>query len=110
MNLVNEKDIVGFEVGENGGQITSPLNGRSGCASEIHPQFMSNDLGQRGLTQARRTEQEYVVERFASMDCRLDGDSQAFLDFRLSDELLSVLGRRLFSTDRSASFNDGSRK
>ena len=50
MDFVNEEDIPFFKVGQNSGQVTGPLNDRSGCRSNRDVHFTRNDIRQRRLS------------------------------------------------------------
>ena len=55
-----------LEVGEDGGEVAGLGQHRAGGGAEVHPQLAGDDLGQRGLAEARRAEQQHVVERLAA--------------------------------------------
>src|SRR5262245_28155255 len=63
MNLVDEQDVARLEVGQQGGEIAGFGNHRAGCGAEVDAQFARHDLGQRRLSEPRRTDKQHVVER-----------------------------------------------
>ena len=65
VDLVDEQHIVRFEIGQDGGQVAGALQHRSRGLAQIDAHLVGDDMRQRGLAQARRAEQQHVVERFA---------------------------------------------
>ncbi len=64
MNFVDEQYVVGFEIGEERGEVARALEHGSGRLPQIHAHFTRDDMRERGLAEARRPEQQYVIERF----------------------------------------------
>ena len=57
VDLVDEQHIVGFEVGEDRGEIARLGQNRSGRRAKIDPQFPRDDLRQGCLAQTWRPEE-----------------------------------------------------
>ena len=55
----------GFEVGQDRRQVAGALQHRAGSLAQVDAHLARDDVRQRGLAQARRAEQQHVVERFA---------------------------------------------
>jgi hypothetical protein len=64
-----------------------------GGGAEVDAQLAGDDLGQGGLAQARRAEQQHVVQGLAPALGGLDEDAQVALGLLLADELGEGLGR-----------------
>ena len=78
------------------------------CDFETYAQFVGDDVAQRRLAQSRRTVQECMVERFATVFGSLDKDTEVLDDLLLSAEVTEaqraegileiLLGRVSFSS------------
>ena len=66
----------GFEIGEQRGEIAGLGDHRAGGGAEIDAQFARHDLRQRGLAEARRADEQHMVERFLARARRLDEHAQ----------------------------------
>ena len=94
MNLVDEQHVARLEVGEHGREVAGTLEGRAGGHPEAGPDLIGEDSRQRGLSQARRTGEEHVVDGFAAFASRLDENAEPLLECRLSDELVHATGAK----------------
>ena len=65
VDLVDEEHVALFEVGELRRQIAGLGDHRAGGRAEIDPELAGDDLGERGLAEARRADEEHVVEGVA---------------------------------------------
>ena len=92
MNLVNEKDIVGFERSEHAGQVAGLVQHRAGGHLDIHPQLVCNDVGEGSLAKAWRSEEEHVVEGFTTLFCRPHKDAEVVEHLFLPREAVEALG------------------
>ncbi len=72
VDLVDEQDVALFEVGELRGEIPGLGDHRAGGRAEVHPQFAGDDLGERGLAEAGRADEQDVVEGLAGLLRRVD--------------------------------------
>ena len=87
MDLVDEEDAAGLQRGEEGGDVGLALQRRAGGLDHRHPHLGGDDVGQRGLAEARRAGEEDVVERLAAAAGGLDEDRQLIGHLRLVDEV-----------------------
>ncbi len=85
MNFVDEQYIAAFQVGQQRGQITRSLKHRSGSALDRTAHFFGDDIGQGGLTQARRAEDQRMVECFHPTPRSLDEQRHLFAHDGLTD-------------------------
>ena len=53
-----------WRFGEHRGQIARLLDHRPGCRAHRHAQLVADDVGERGLAEARRSVEQDVIERF----------------------------------------------
>jgi hypothetical protein len=77
----------GFEIGQDRRQVAGLVQHRAGGGAEVDPQLAGDDLGQGGLAQAGRAEQQHVVQRLAPALGGLDEDPEIALGLLLADEL-----------------------
>ena len=87
VDLVDEEDVALVQVGQDGRQVAGPLDGRPGGDLDAHAHLVGDDVGQRGLAQARRAVEQDVIQRLAARLGRLDQDAQVLLDPILADIL-----------------------
>ena len=87
MDLVDEQDVVGFQIGQDGGQVACLGEDRAGGRAKVHAEFSGDNLSQGGLAEARRAEQQHVIQRLAPVAGGLDEDTQIGLGL--------LLGRRI---------------
>jgi hypothetical protein len=91
VDLVDEQDVVGFQIGQDGGQVARTLQHRAGSLAQVHAHLARDDVGQRGLAEARRAEQQ-VVQRFLALAGGRDEDLQLIADLGLPDVFIEMLG------------------
>ncbi len=84
MDFVDEQHVARLEIGQLRGEIARLGDDRPGGRAEIDAELARHDLRQRRLAQARRADEQHVIERLAA---RLGG----------FDEHLEVLARRLLA-------------
>ena len=65
-----------------------------GGGAEADAEFAGDDLGQGGLAEARRAEQQHVVERLAAGARGLDEDGEVIAGGLLTDEFIEALGAK----------------
>ncbi|MNE08586.1 hypothetical protein D3C80_1012390 [compost metagenome] len=87
MDLVDEQHIARLEVGQQRRQIAGALQHRAGGALDRHAHFLGDDVGQGGLAEARRAEDQRVVQRFRPTSGRLDEQLHLFAHAGLADVL-----------------------
>ena len=84
MDLVNEQHISRLQVGQDRGEVTLSLEHGAGCLTQIHAKFGGEDVGEGGLTEAGRPEDEHMIERLTAAACGIDEDPELLLDGRLT--------------------------
>ena len=67
MDLVDEQHVVRLQVGQQRGQVAGALDHRAGGLAQVDAQLVGDDVRERGLAQARRAEDQHVVERLAAL-------------------------------------------
>src|SRR5690606_27254029 len=67
------------------------LDGGAARDGELRPHLPSEDVGERGLAEPRRTRQKDVIERLAAVAGGLHVDAQVFLVLALADEVVERL-------------------
>ncbi len=87
VDLVEKQHLPFAQVGQDRGEVALDLQCRSRGLLERHIQFVGDDGGQRGFAQARRTEEQDVIQSFAAGLCGFQRDGQLLLGFGLADEL-----------------------
>jgi hypothetical protein len=65
VDLVDEEHVVALEVGQDRRQVLGFFEHRSRGLAQVHAEFVGNDVAERGLAQARRAEQQHMVQRLA---------------------------------------------
>ncbi|KAF1056725.1 MAG: hypothetical protein GAK34_00134 [Delftia tsuruhatensis] len=92
VDLVDEQHIVGFEVGQQRRQVLGLFQHGAAGLAQVHAQLGRDDVRQRGLAQARRAEQQHMVQRLAALSGRADEDLQLLARLGLAHVLLQQLG------------------
>jgi hypothetical protein len=90
MDLVDEEDVVGLQVGEDGGQVAGAFQRGSRGDTEIDALLRGDDSGQGGLAQSGRAGEQHVVERPLFCDRRVQGDLETLFYRVLADELAEM--------------------
>ncbi len=90
VDLVDEEHVAFVEVGQHRGEITGSLDGRARRDVEAHTELDGDDVGERGLAQARRTGEQQVVGSLAASPCGLEDDREMLLELGLADEVLQL--------------------
>ena len=103
VDFVEEENLSLAEVGKDGGEVALNLQGGTGGLLVADFQFVRDDGGKGGFAEARRPEEEDVVESFASRFCGFKGYGE--LLFGLSCPMNSErrVGRSLSSKASSSS-------
>ena len=91
VDLVDEEHVALFEIGEQRREIAGLGDDRAGGGAEIDAELARDDLRQRRLAEARRADEEHVVERLLAPARRLDEHLEVGAGLRLADELRQVL-------------------
>jgi hypothetical protein len=107
VDLVDEQHVVRLQVGQQRGQVAGALDHRAGGLAQVDAHLGGDDMGQRGLAQAGRAEDQHVVERLLALARGLDVDLQLFADGFLAQVFVQALGtdagldRFVFAGDRA---------
>ena len=80
MDLIDEQHVARLQIGQDRRQVAGPLQHRTGGLAQVDAQLGGDDVRQRGLAQARRTEDQHVIERLGAHARRVDEDRQLRLD------------------------------
>ncbi len=76
VDLVDEQNVVGFQIGEQRREVAGPLQHRPRGLAQVDAHLLGDDVRQRGLAQPGRTEQQHVIERLAAVARSLDEDAE----------------------------------
>jgi hypothetical protein len=87
VDLIDEEDAAWLQRGEEGGDIGLALQRRAGGLHQRHAHLLGDDVGKRGLAEARRPGEQDVIERLVAPPRRLDEDRQLLGDLLLVDEV-----------------------
>src|SRR3546814_18749732 len=71
VDLVDEKDVVRLEIGQQRRQIARLRDHRPGCGAKVDAKLARDDLRQSGLAKAGRAEEPDMVQRIAPAARRL---------------------------------------
>ncbi len=85
VDLVDEEDVVGLEVGEDRGEVAGALEHRAGGLAQVHAHLARDDVRERRLAEPRRAEEERVVEGFLAVAGGGDEDLELLADLGLAD-------------------------
>ena len=88
MDLVDEEDVLLVEPGEDRRHVALPLERRAGDRAQPDVELLADDRRERRLAEARRPDEENVVERLAARLRRLQRDVELLLDPLLADEVV----------------------
>ena len=92
VDLVDEQHIVFFEVGQQRRQVFGLFQHRAAGLAQIDAQLVGNDVAQRGLAQARRAEQQHMVQRLVALARRADKNLQLLAHLGLAHVVVQQLG------------------
>jgi hypothetical protein len=94
MDLVDEEHVVGLEIGEDRGEVAGTLEHRARGLAQVHAHLARDDVGERGLAEPRRPEEQGVVERFLALARSGDEYTELLADLDLPDILGQELGTK----------------
>jgi len=86
VDFIDEQDVTIFQRGQLPGKIAGLGNHRAGRRAEVDPQFPRHDLRQRRLAEARRANEQHMVQRIAARFRSLDEHLHVRPRRRLPDE------------------------
>jgi len=92
VDLVEEEDLLGLEVGEDGGHVALDLEGRAGGLLKTYVELVGDDGREGGFAEAGRSEEEDVVEGLAARFCGFEGDGKLLFRLGLAYELGKAFG------------------
>jgi hypothetical protein len=81
-----------FQAGQDGRQVLGLFQHRPAGLAQLHAQLVRDDVAQRGLAQARRAEQQHVIQRLAALFGGADEDLQLLARLGLTHVLIQQLG------------------
>ena len=91
MDFVDEQDVALFEIGQKCGEIAGLGDHGAGGGAKADAELARDDLRQRGLAEAGRTDEQHMIERLAALARGLDEDREILARLRLADELRQQL-------------------
>ena len=91
VDLVDEQHVARFQISDQRGEIAGLGDHRPGGGAKIHPQFARDDLRQRGLAEAGRADEQYMVERLLARARGLDEHAEIGARLFLADEFGKAL-------------------
>src|SRR5262245_31775385 len=91
MDLVDEQHVTFFEVRQQRGEVAGLGDHRARGGTEVDAKLARDDLRQRGLAEAGRTDEQHVVERFLARACRLDEHREVGARLLLAYEVRKLL-------------------
>ena len=87
VDLVDEEHVALFEIGELRGEIARLGDHGARRGAEVHAHLARDDLRERRLAEARRADEQHMVERIAARFRRLDEDAQVLARGFLAGEI-----------------------
>ena len=87
MDLVDEQDVALLERRQDRGDVALALERGPGDRAQPDAELLAHDLRERRLAEARRADEQDVVERLAARLRGGEGDLELLLDTLLADEL-----------------------
>ena len=90
VDLVDEEDVALLEPGEDRGHVALALERRPGDGADPRAELLADDEGEARLAEARRADEQDVVERLAAGLGRLQRDRELLLDPLLPDEVVEA--------------------
>ena len=87
LNLIDENDLIPFDVTQDTEEIRGILERRAGRLFDRYPKFVGHDIGERRLAEAGRTVEDNMVEGVAALLRRFDEYTQVPLELRLPHKL-----------------------
>ncbi len=91
MDFVDEQHIARLQVGEQRGEIAGAFDDRTRRRAQVHAEFVGDDVRERGLAEAGRSENQHVIERFAASTRGFDVDRHLLAHGALADVFVQSL-------------------
>ncbi len=92
VNFIKKENFLFFKGGEDGREVTFAFKERAGTGLDGHIEFVGDDLGESGFTEAGGAVKENMIKGLAAGACGLNGDSDVFLDALLADVFVEAFG------------------
>jgi predicted ABC-type transport system involved in lysophospholipase L1 biosynthesis ATPase subunit len=92
VDLVDEQHVAALHPRQQRSELALVLDRRAVGGEDVSAQLVTEDLGDGGLAQARRSAQEHVIERLAAPACGLHEHAQVVHHLALADELVEARG------------------
>src|SRR5438874_12133837 len=86
VNLIDKEDIALLQIGQQTGEIARFFDGRPTGGLDIRAHGLCDNIGQGRFSETRRAAQQNMVNRFAALFGRGDGDLYPLFDLGLSRE------------------------
>ena len=87
MDLVDKQHIVLFERGQDTREVARLIEYRTGGNLKSYPQLVGDDIRERGLSQARRTVQQGMIQRLTTILGSLHEHLKVLYDLLLTTEI-----------------------
>ena len=91
MDFIDEKNVARLEICKERGKIASLGDHRAGGGAEIDAELARDDLRQSGFSQARRPDEQHMIERFLTSARGLDEHREVGARLFLTDEFSKPL-------------------
>ena len=92
MDLVEEEHVPPLEVGQEGGEVRAAFDDRARRLAEVRLHLVGDDVGEGGLAEARRAEDEDVVEGVPARPRGLDEEAELLAHRGLADVFVQPPG------------------
>src|SRR3989344_7536423 len=91
MNLINEKNVAGGKVAQNGRKVADSLDGGTGSRAHVCPECSGDEMRECCFPESRRAIEEDVLCRLPALARGGEENPQIFLHLRLSNILIPCL-------------------
>ena len=91
MDFIDEEHVAGVERGQQARQVARLVEHGTGGDFHVHPHFVRDDMGEGRLSQAGRTVEKRMVQRFPAFFRSLDINAEIGDDFPLSGKIFQDL-------------------
>ena len=91
VNFIQKENFLAFERSEDSGEVAFAFEQRTGAGFDRNVEFIGDDLGESGFSEAGRAVKQNVIESFAAAARGFDGDRDVFLDALLADVFVEAL-------------------
>jgi hypothetical protein len=102
MDLVDEQHVARLEIRDDGDEVARLLQRRAGGRAHAGVHLVRDDVRERGLAEAGRTEEQHVIERSLRLRAAVSEISRFALTFCCPMYSRSIFGRSESSVWRSS--------